>query len=111
MNCWRRSSPVGGHQRVSRRGAVELTVLRRRSIVARLREYLEGKMSAIELEVWANAIEVREGIGREPGQEALISEFILSTSNPSLSDGISRSYVEHWIERFDGAEPKRGRAE
>jgi hypothetical protein len=111
MNCWRRSSPVGGHQRVSRRGAVEVTVLRRRSIVARLCEYLEGKMSAIELEVWANAIEVREDIGCEPGQEALISEFIFFTSNPSLSDGISRSYVEHWIERFDGAEPKRGRAE
>ncbi len=51
--------------------------------------YLADRVSAVQLESWANAIEGREDIGFEAGYEDRLNEAIHQLANPLLTSPIT----------------------
>jgi hypothetical protein len=79
---------------------VDLVVLARSHVVALLGQYLQGALSASDVESWANAVEAREDIGIEHGDEELLRRFVFETANPRLAQPISDVYARDWLERM-----------
>jgi len=79
---------------------VELLLLTRRQVSDRLRGYLDGLLTAADLETWANTVECREDIGYESGAEELLAEFLFEVANPVLSNEISTAVAADWISRL-----------
>lgn len=74
-----------------------------RAIVSQiLRRYLQGALSATELEDWANAIEGREDIGLEGGYEEILKDLIFELANPSLTSDLDHSHVTELLDRLNG---------
>jgi hypothetical protein len=73
--------------------AVDLVVIARSHLIRLLQRYLDGSLSAAEIDAWANAVESREDIGLDARDEATLHRFIFELANPSLSEPISRRYA------------------
>lgn len=80
----------------------ELVLLGRANVVALLQRYQRGELGPAELEVWANAIEGREDIGAEPGDEDLLRVFVFETANPLLAEPISDDWTCRWLQCLNG---------
>lgn len=78
----------------------ELVVLKRRQITSMLQRYLEGELSAQEVEDWADAIEGREDIGYEVSYEGLVLQAIIDLANPILSEQLTPQFAQEWIEKL-----------
>lgn len=50
----------------------ELVTLRKQHIASILERYTQSSLTEAEVEAWANAIEGRDDLGLEPGQEELL---------------------------------------
>ena len=59
--------------------------LRREHLVSVLSRYLSGKLSASDVEKWANLLEGRDDICFEKGSEEWINEVVYELANPSLT--------------------------
>ncbi len=68
----------------------ELVLFEKKHILNVLRAYLEGKITELEVENWANAIECREDIEIEICSKELINEILYELANPYLTKKITK---------------------
>ncbi len=78
-----------------------LVELSRRGMRDVLKAAAFGKIPAAHIESWADLIEGREDIGREPGSEALLNEALFELANPALSGAAIDALVQKWLRRLE----------
>ena len=55
----------------------ELVTLVRANAIGLLQRYIRGELTPSDLEMWADAVEARDDIGLEQGQEDVLRAFVL----------------------------------
>jgi hypothetical protein len=83
---------------------VDLVILTRSHVVELLGRYLNGELDAVGVEAWAEAIEVRDDVGAEPGHEDVLRQFVFETANPLLAEPVTEAGARRWLEQL-GARP------
>lgn len=78
-----------------------LVELSRRGMLDVLRAAAAGRVPASYVEEWADLIEGREDIGREPGSEAVLNEALFELANPTLSGTTIEQLVRKWMGRLE----------
>ena len=78
-----------------------LVILQRQHIVNILQRYLNGKLSASDVENWANAIEVREDIAEEDNFADILDEVIFDLANPLLSRSLSPDSAKEYLAQLE----------
>ncbi|PIR34622.1 MAG: hypothetical protein COV36_00440 [Alphaproteobacteria bacterium CG11_big_fil_rev_8_21_14_0_20_44_7] len=68
---------------------VELVVLSRNDVAKVLREFISGKISSDQINLWANTIEGRDDIGFENDFYDLLKDIIFELANPELEGEIT----------------------
>lgn len=76
---------------------VELVSLDTGQLKHALQLFVEGNISALELETWANAIECREDIKIEP---TLVNEALHELANPQLTEPLSLERASFWLSQI-----------
>jgi hypothetical protein len=72
----------------------ELVALTRADLVRVLDQYLVNKLSAQDVESWANAVEGRDDVGLEGGFEALLKATVFQLANPRLTSHLTSAAAE-----------------
>src|SRR5690606_16861947 len=62
----------------------ELVDLSRVHVLHVLEEFQAGRMDAAELTAWADAVDSRDDLGREPGAEETVNDVLFVLSSPEL---------------------------
>jgi hypothetical protein len=75
----------------------ELVPLTRADALRVLRRYADGTLSADAVAGWAEVIEARDDVGREPGFEQPLNDFLFELANPELAGPLT---PERWIQVF-----------
>ncbi|RJQ81374.1 hypothetical protein [Amycolatopsis panacis] len=78
----------------------ELVTLTRADAVRSLRDHLDGTLTDRDLQSWADALEVRDDIGREPGYEDQLTEFLFEIATPEVAGPLTPERATHWIQTF-----------
>lgn len=78
-----------------------LVELSRRTMGQVLQAAVAGKIPAAFVESWADLVEGREDIGREPGSEALLNEALFELANPALAGTSIEGLVQKWVRRVE----------
>ena len=78
----------------------ELVTLSRHHVVNVLNAFLQGNVSAMVVEDWANTIEGREDIGMEEDYDRTIQDVIFELANPLLTQTLDKSCAQIWIDRL-----------
>jgi len=78
----------------------DLVVFTRQHATNVLRRYLAGELDAKTVADWADAIEMREDIGHEPGCENALNELIFEVANPEINYALTPERAEEWLERL-----------
>ncbi|MDI1299694.1 hypothetical protein [Methylotenera sp.] len=73
---------------------VELVSLEAAQIQNVLQLFIQGTITALEVEAWANAIECREDIKMEP---TLVNEALHEFANPQLTQPLSVERASFWL--------------
>ena len=76
-------------------------ILHREQASRIINRYLHGKLSASEVEGWANAIEGREDVGFESGFDEMLSELIFELANPTLTHTLDNAKAAEWLRRLN----------
>jgi hypothetical protein len=79
----------------------DLITLQKQHIDKILKRYLNGKLSASDVENWANAIEGREDIEKESNFEEMLDEVIFDLANPLLSRPLSPDSAQEYLARLE----------
>jgi hypothetical protein len=77
----------------------ELVSLTRADALRVLRRYVDGTLSLVAVTRWAEAIEVRDDIGREAGFEQPLNDFLFELANPELDGPLA---PERWMKTLTG---------
>lgn len=64
----------------------ELIDLEIRHVVGVLTRFADGSIDAAEVTEWADTVDLRDDIGREPGRETQINDALFVMSSPELLD-------------------------
>ena len=67
----------------------EAATLTQAHLVAVLKRYRDGKLTAAEVQEWANAIENRDDIDFDPDHESAIDDIMYDLANPTASHPLS----------------------
>ena len=67
----------------------ETATLTRADLISVLKRYRDGKLTALEVEEWANAIENRDDIDFDPDHESEIDDIMYDLANPTLDHQLS----------------------
>ncbi|MDJ1180421.1 hypothetical protein PJF56_16280 [Roseofilum sp. BLCC_M91] len=78
-----------------------LVVLNRQHLCSILQRYLDRKLSAEDLEDWANTIEGREDIAYDDEDEELLETLIFELANPLLTAPLSVPLVQDRLEKLN----------
>ena len=62
----------------------ELVDLELRHVVAVLSHFVDGAIDAAEVTEWADTVDLRDDLGREPGRETQINDALFVMSSPEL---------------------------
>jgi len=73
----------------------ELVQLEKKHLLAVLGQYVNGKLSAMEVEDWANTIECREDIDYNE-----VANVIHILANPSLTHSLTKSLAYGYLKEF-----------
>lgn len=76
----------------------ELVILRVADVRHALTEFRDERLTANDIEQWAEAVEGREDIGFEPGQEDRLKHFLFEAANPELSRPVEQVCAE-WLDQ------------
>ena len=79
---------------------VALVSVEPQHVVAVLDQYAKGRMTAAEVEEWADALEVRDDVDAPPQ----VREALFRLANPALGYELSASTIEEIRQLFDTAE-------
>lgn len=64
----------------------ELLDLEVRHVAAVLTRFVDGEIDAAEVTDWADTVDLRDDLGREPGRETQINDALFALSSPELQD-------------------------
>lgn len=64
----------------------ERVELSRSHVLHVLEEFRAGRIDATELTAWADAVDSRDDLGREPGAEETVNDVLFVLSSPELMD-------------------------
>ena len=78
---------------------VELTAPDVADILAR---FVAGKVSADEVEAWANEVEGRDDVGLRPVEESVLKEVVFALANPALTEPLTAVAAQRMLERLRG---------
>ncbi len=67
----------------------DLVVLTREHLKEVLREFAQGALSADDVQTWAEALEAREDIGFEAGQDEILKCVVFALANPAICEPLS----------------------
>jgi len=81
-----------------------LVVLTGDDLARMLDRYLQGELSNMELEEWANALEGRDDIGYEPSTDDNLKRIIFELANPLLATPIGPAQAQIWKEAISKAD-------
>lgn len=78
----------------------ELVDLTSMDAVRLLNGYLDGRLSADDCREWAEGLEVRDDVGREPGREEELNEFLFEIATPEVAGALTPQRAQQWIARL-----------
>ena len=78
----------------------ELVTLARGHVCGVLCRFTSDRLSAADVEHWANVVEGREDIGLETGYEALLLEVIFELANPLLHEPLTKERADRLLARL-----------
>ncbi len=79
---------------------IELVNLTRADATRVLRDYLSGALTAEEAQHWAEALEVRDDVGRERGFEDELTEFVFELATPEVAGPLTSQRAQQWLDAF-----------
>jgi hypothetical protein len=75
-------------------------MLTRGHMVAILERFLQDRLSADDVQHWANLVESREDVGLHEDAETELRELIHELANPVLTQPLTRERVTGWLSRL-----------
>jgi hypothetical protein len=78
----------------------ELVTLQPAHVIEVLSRFQSARLSAEDVERWANAIEGRDDIGCEDESRALLKETMFDLANPDLQGALTTEVAARWVERL-----------
>jgi hypothetical protein len=78
----------------------ELVDLTSMDVMQLLNGYLDGRLSADDCREWAESLEVRDDVGREPGREEELAEFLFEIATPEVAGELTPQRAQQWISRL-----------
>ncbi len=78
----------------------EVVELQISHVINALQALLDGKVSKIDFELWANIIEGRDDIILEEAFANELKKFIYEAANPVLEGEINNKWIQDWIKLF-----------
>jgi len=79
----------------------ELVLLRCDHVAAMLRRFLSGEISGRNVSDWADAVEGRDDIGFDEGDEEILTDVIYELANPELTRALSSETAAEWTCRLE----------
>lgn len=79
----------------------DLVLLKKQQLLRVLNKFLGGKISHLEVEEWAEAIECREDIDFEVEHKELITQIIFDLANPDVAGTLSESRAKILIAKLN----------
>ena len=76
----------------------ELVTLTGADAVRTLQDYLAGKRGALDVQQWADALEGRDAIGREPGLEDELTEFLCEMATPEVAGSLTLEVAKRRVQ-------------
>ena len=76
-------------------------------VLAVLKQFDQGILSAAEIEAWANSLQGRMDVGFEFGEEGVVEEAVFWLANPSLHWPIDAEIHQRIVHLFERREVKR----
>jgi hypothetical protein len=58
--------------------------------------YSRGGLGAEDCAIWADALEGRDDLGYEQGQEDLLTNFLFEIANPEINGPLTAQLVDRW---------------
>lgn len=83
----------------------ELVALTRADAVRVLQDYLAGTLTAEDAQQWADALEVRDDVGREPGFADELTEFLFEMATPEVAGPLTPELATQWVQAFQARSP------
>ena len=77
-----------------------IVLLTRHHVDAVFRRYIDGKVTAAEIEAWANALEGREDIGFDEEIEGELRDVVHELANPFLTGPLTLERATAWIKKL-----------
>ncbi|RLC12083.1 MAG: hypothetical protein DRI57_18120 [Deltaproteobacteria bacterium] len=74
----------------------EPVLLRCDHVAAMLRQFLSGEISGRDVSDWADAVEGRDDIGSDEGDEDILTDVIYELANPELTRPLSPETAAEW---------------
>jgi hypothetical protein len=78
-----------------------LVTLTREDLQRVLDRFLQQKLSAAGVELWANAIEGRDDIGFEEGFEAIIKDTVFQLATPEITKTLTMTAAQEWRHQLE----------
>lgn len=78
----------------------ELVTLTRANATDVLDRYLDGELSAGDLEAWADALELRDDVGFERESAPELGQLVFELANPLLASPITADMARVWRTRL-----------
>lgn len=78
----------------------EAATLTKAHLVSVLKRYRDGKLTAIEVEEWANAIENRDDIDFDPDHESEIDDIMYDLANPTLNHHLTPEQAGRFLDQL-----------
>jgi hypothetical protein len=77
-----------------------LAVLTRENVIKLLKSFLEGNISSKDIQIWADAVEMRDDIDYEEGFEQVIADQLYILSEPEINGPLNGDTVKNIIEEL-----------
>lgn len=78
----------------------DLVLLKKEQVLKILNKFLKGKISQVDIENWAEAIECREDIGFEVENEKIIGQIIFDLANSGVTGILSEAKAKMLIKKL-----------
>ncbi|WP_208281649.1 hypothetical protein [Massilia oculi] len=76
--------------------------LTREHLLGALEKFLEGTLTADDIEVWANSIEGRDDVDFDENNEELVGEILHELANPLLTYMLDEDRAKQLVEKLGG---------
>lgn len=82
-------------------------VITKRDVLETLKQFLQGKLSSVEVRDWANAVGGRPDLGYEFGPDGVVEESLYWLAHPDLEWPINRELYEKIVNLYERRKTKR----